>query len=50
MFTNLIYEIDDKNKKFNVIIPNSESIVQRLVIEDSNGRLHVLCISDETSE
>lgn len=50
MFTNLIYEIDDKNKKFNVIIPDSESIVRRLVIEDSNGRLHVLCISDETSE
>lgn len=48
MFSNLIYEIDDRNKKFNVTIPDSESIVRRLAIEDFNGKLHVLCSSEET--
>lgn len=50
MFSNLIYEIDDRNKKFNVTIPDGESIVRRLAIEDSSGKLHVLCSSEETSE
>lgn len=47
MFSNLIYEIDDRNKKFNVTIPDSESVVRRLVIEDTSGKLHVLCNSEE---
>ncbi len=45
MFQNLIYEIDDKNHKFNVTIPDGESEVRTLKIEDSNGRLHILCHS-----
>ncbi len=45
MFQNLIYEVDDKNHKFNVTIPDSESNVRNLRIEDSNGRLHILCHS-----
>ncbi|NBH13302.1 hypothetical protein D3Z36_03690 [Lachnospiraceae bacterium] len=45
MFQSLIYEVDDKNHKFNVTIPDSESNVRNLRIEDSNGRLHILCHS-----
>lgn len=45
MFQNLIYEVDDKNHKFNVTIPDNESNVRNLRIEDSNGRLHILCHS-----
>jgi len=43
IFSNLIYEIDDKNHKFNVTIPDGESGVRNLVIKDSGGKLHVLC-------
>ncbi len=45
MFQNLIYEIDDKNHRFNVTIPDDESHVRNLRIEDANGRLHILCHS-----
>ena len=45
MFQNLIYEIDDKNHRFNVTIPDDESNVRNLRIEDANGRLHILCRS-----
>ena len=45
MFQKLIYEIDDKNHKFNVTIPEEESAIRNLKIEDSNGRLHILCHS-----
>ena len=45
MFQNLIYEIDDKNHKLNISIPDDESIVRNLKIEDKNGRLHMLCCS-----
>ena len=45
MFQNLIYEIDDKNHKLNVSIPDDESVVRNLVIEDKEGELHVLCSS-----
>lgn len=45
MFRHLIYEVDDKNHKFNVTIPTNESNVRNLRIEDSNGRLHILCHS-----
>lgn len=38
------------NKKFNVTIPYGESIAGRLAIEDSSGKLHVLCSSEETPE
>lgn len=43
MFHNLIYEIDNKNHKLNVTVPDGESIVRNLRIEDSNGRLYILC-------
>ena len=45
MFQNLVYEIDDKNHKLNVSIPDDESIVRNLKIEDKDGKLHVLCCS-----
>lgn len=45
MFYGLIYEIDAKYYKFNVTIPDNESNVRYLRIEDSNGRLHILCHS-----
>lgn len=43
MFQNLIYEIDDKNHKFNVTVPDNESNMKDFRIEDSNGGLHILC-------
>lgn len=43
MFRNLIYEVDDKNHKLNVTVPESESCVRNLVIKDESGMLHVLC-------
>ena len=42
MFCGLIYEIDDKNHKLNITVPDGESIVRNLRIEDSAGRLHIL--------
>lgn len=45
MFQNLIYEIDDKNHKLNVSVPDDESTIRNLVIEDRGGELHVLCSS-----
>ena len=43
MFHNLIYEIDNKNHKLNVTVPDGESTIRNLRIEDSNGRLYILC-------
>lgn len=45
MFHGLIYEIDDRNHKLNITIPDDENTVRNLKIEDANGRLHVLCTS-----
>jgi len=45
MFKGLIYEIDDSNHKFNVTIPDKESVVRNLKIKSSSGRLHILCNS-----
>lgn len=50
MFNNLIYEINDKNHKFTVMIPDGESMVRNLRIIDSNGRLSVLCSSASDSD
>ena len=48
MFRKLRYEIDDENSVFNITIPNKQSNIRNLVIEDRNGRLHVLCsVGDE---
>ncbi|WP_029543021.1 aspartyl protease family protein [Selenomonas sp. AB3002] len=46
MFNGLIYEIDDWNHKFNVTIPDHESHVRKLTIEDKNGTLHILCTGE----
>ena len=43
MFSGLIYEIDDKNHKLNVTIPDDESMVRNLTIKDSEGKLHIMC-------
>lgn len=45
MFQNLIYEIDDKNHRLNVTIPDDESMIRDLHIVNSDGRIHVLCSS-----
>ena len=47
MFNRLIYEVDDCNHKFNVTIPEKESHVRNLAVEDRNGKLHVLCVNRE---
>ena len=46
MFSGLIYEVDDCNHKFNVTIPDHESHVRKLTIEDKNGHLHILCTGE----
>ena len=43
MFQNLIYEIDDKNHNLNINVPDDEGIVRNLIIQESNGNLHVMC-------
>ncbi|MCM1193922.1 MAG: hypothetical protein NC123_15500 [Butyrivibrio sp.] len=45
MFQHLIYEIDDENHKFNVTIPDGESCIRNLKIQDKSGKLYVLCNS-----
>ena len=45
MFQNLIYEVDDKNHRMNIMIPDEESMVRSLRIEDSGGQIHILCNS-----
>ncbi len=47
MFSHLIYEIDDFHHQLNVTIPDSESPVRKLAIENRDGRLHVLCTGSE---
>ena len=47
MFQDLIYEIDDKNHKLNVTIPDDESTVRNLRIVNTDGKVHVLCSSRE---
>ena len=48
MFSGLIYEVDDFRHRFNVTIPDTQSHVRKLAIEDRNGKLHVLCTSGES--
>lgn len=47
MFRHLRYEIDDKKHCLNVSIPDGEGLVRNLVIEDKEGKLHVLCQSEK---
>ena len=50
MFNGLIYEVDDCHHRFNVEIPDCESHVRKLIIEDRTGNLHVLCEGADTEE
>ena len=50
MFHKLRYEIDDENSIFNVTIPDKQSNIRNLVIEDQNGKLHVLCTEGEEQD
>lgn len=50
LFNDLIYEIDDKNHKLNISIPDDESLDRNLRIKDSNGQLHVLCSSTDKQQ
>ncbi|MBR2216444.1 MAG: retropepsin-like domain-containing protein [Selenomonadaceae bacterium] len=46
MFSNLIYEIDDKNHRLNFTIPDEESLIRPLNVRIENGRLHIFCTSE----
>lgn len=50
IFRNLIYEIDDKHHKLNVTIPDDESPIRNLIIEDSEGYPHILVTSADKTE
>lgn len=43
MFDNLLYEIDNKNHKLNITVPDDESVVRNLRIKDTDGRIYVFC-------
>ena len=43
MFSNLIYEINDKDKFLNIKIPKNVSNIRHLEVKDSNGNLYILC-------
>ena len=45
MFSNLIYEINNKTHRLNITVPDDESPVRNLVIKDENGYLRVFCAS-----
>ena len=45
MFNNLIYEINNKNHRLNITVPDDESISRNLTIKDEGGRLRVFCTS-----
>ena len=47
MFQKLRYEVDSENYVFNVTIPDKQSNVRNLIIEDNEGQLHVLCTSKD---
>lgn len=47
MFAHLGCLIDYENHALTVTIPDNQSTVRNLVIEDKEGRLHVLCQSSE---
>lgn len=50
MFSDLIYEIDDKHHKLYVKIPDGEDNERRLKVRDSHGRLHILCNDDSNDQ
>lgn len=43
MFDNLLYEIDNKNHRLNITVPDDKSVIRNLRIKDTDGRLYVFC-------
>ena len=48
MFEGLIYQIDTVNHVLNIEIPDKESNIRNLRVEDDEGRLFVLCDAADT--
>ena len=48
MFDGLIYEIDTHNHALNIEIPDTQSTVRNLILEQRNGRIVVLCNNVDT--
>lgn len=46
MLSRMKYEIDDENHVLTVTIPDGQSNIRKLIIADSQGKLHVLCVDD----
>lgn len=47
MFDHLIYEVDMKWHKLNIKIPDDESFVRNLRLVDKNGKMYILCHSEQ---
>ena len=47
MLQDMIYEIDDRNHRMNVTIPDGQSNVRNVRIRKTDGLLKVLCSSGE---
>ena len=47
MFNDMIFEVDNRNHRLSVTIPDGESHVRNLIIRDENGKLVVLCTANE---
>ena len=45
MFNSMMYEIDNINHRLNVSVPDTESLIRNLKIEDKNGSIHIFCTS-----
>jgi hypothetical protein len=45
MFDGLIYEINTKTHRLNITVPNDESNIRNLKVEDAHGKLHIFCNS-----
>ena len=43
MLSHLCYEVDDTNHILTITIPDGQSVIRKLTIADSQGKLHVLC-------
>ena len=49
MFQNLIYQVDDKNKRLNIDIPDGESNIKNLVLKYNDNRIKVLVTDGEAN-
>lgn len=43
MFRGLVYEINDRQHRLNITVPDDQDLVRNLKIQDSDGKMHVLC-------